>query len=77
MAGSAPRPRGCELGPDAYARQPTNQKRFNTRLESRRLSTLCRVDPPVVRAYYLKEVFQRFWDCRHPGWAKPCLQQWL
>jgi transposase len=48
-----------------------------TRLESRRLSALCRVNQPIVRGYYLKEAFQRFWDYCHPGWAKPYLQQWL
>lgn len=36
------------------------------RPESRRLSALCRVNQPIVRAYYLKEEIQRLWDyCHH------------
>ena len=46
-------------------------------LERRRLSALCRINQPIVRAYYLKEAFQRFWDYRSPGWAFPYLRQWL
>jgi len=45
--------------------------------ERRRLSALCRINQPIVRAYYLKEAFQRFWDYRYPGWAFPYLRQWL
>jgi transposase len=45
--------------------------------ERRRLSALCRINQPIVRAYYLKEAFQRFWDYRREGWAFPYLQQWL
>jgi transposase len=45
--------------------------------ERRRLSALCRINQPIVRAYYLKEAFQRFWDYRYEGWAFPYLQQWL
>ncbi len=30
--------------------------------EQRRLSALCRKNQPIVKAYYLKEAFQRFWD---------------
>lgn len=45
--------------------------------ERRRLSVLCRINQPIVRAYYLKEAFQRFWDYRREGWAFPYLQQWL
>jgi transposase len=45
--------------------------------ERRRLSALCRINQPIVRAYYLKEAFQRFWDYRSEGWAFPYLQQWL
>jgi transposase len=46
-------------------------------LERRRLSAVCRTNQPIVRAYYLKEAFQRFWDYRSPGWAFPYLRQWL
>jgi len=45
--------------------------------ERRRLSALCRRNQPIVRAYYLKEAFQRFWDYRSAGWAEPYLKQWL
>jgi transposase len=45
--------------------------------ERRRLSTLCRRNLPIVRAYYLKEAFQCFWDYCRPGWAEPYLAQWL
>lgn len=47
------------------------------RKEKRRLSALCRKNLPVVRAYLLKEAFQRFWDYKSPGWSKPYLMQWL
>jgi len=45
--------------------------------EKRRLSALCRTNQPIVRAYYLKEAFQRFWDYKSPGWSAPYLKQWL
>lgn len=45
--------------------------------ERRRLSALCRTNQPIVRAYYLKEAFQRFWDYRREGWARPYLRQWV
>lgn len=45
--------------------------------ERRRLSALCRVNQPIVRAYYLKEAFRRFWDYRSEHWARRYLQQWL
>ncbi len=48
-----------------------------TRVEQRRLSVLCRKNLPLVRAYYLKEAFQRFWDYRRAGWAAPYLKHWL
>jgi len=47
------------------------------REERRRLSALCRRNQPIVRAYYLKEAFQRFWDYKRPGWSEPYLKQWL
>jgi transposase len=47
------------------------------REEKRRLSALCRRNQPIVRAYYLKEAFQRFWDYRSPGWSGRYLKQWL
>lgn len=48
-----------------------------TPVQRRRLSALCRTNQPIVRAYYLKEAFQRFWDYRREGWAQPYLKQWL
>lgn len=45
--------------------------------ERRRLSALCRKNQPIVRAYYLKEAFQRFWDYCRRGWALPYLKHWL
>jgi len=47
------------------------------RQEKRRLSELCRKNLPIVRAYLMKEAFQRFWDYKSPGWSKPYLKQWL
>ncbi len=42
-----------------------------------RLSALCRKNQPIVRAYYLKEAFQRFWDYKREGWSLPYLRKWL
>ena len=43
----------------------------------RRLSELCRKNSPIVRAYFLKEAFQRFWDYQVSGWAERHIKQWL
>jgi transposase len=45
--------------------------------ENRRLSHLLKLNLPIVRAYYLKEEFQRFWDYRQEARAQAHLQQWL
>jgi transposase len=45
--------------------------------EHRRLSYLLKLNLPIVRAYYLKEEFQRFWDYRQEARAQAHLQQWL
>jgi len=45
--------------------------------EKRRLSALCRKNSPIVRAYLLKEAFQRFWDYKRAGWSEPYMKQWL
>jgi transposase len=45
--------------------------------EKRRLSALCKKNSPIVRAYYLKEAFQRFWDYRSPWWASDYMKQWM
>ena len=44
--------------------------------QKRRLSELCRRNSPIVRAYYLKEDFQRFWDYVYEGCAEKHLRQW-
>ena len=48
-----------------------------SRQERTRLSALCRRNQPIVRAYYLKEAFQRFWDYKSEGWSFPYLMKWL
>ena len=40
-------------------------------------STLVRWNTPLVRAWYLKESFQLFWDYRQPGRAKSHLEKWM
>jgi transposase len=45
--------------------------------ERERLSTLVRWNSPIVRAYYLKEVFQLFWSYRQPARAEHHLRRWL
>ena len=40
----------------------------------RRLSALCRLNLPIVRAYLLKEDFQRCWDYLRAAWAERHLQ---
>jgi hypothetical protein len=42
---------------------------LNRAVEQQRLSALCRKNQPIVRAYYLKEAFQCFWEYRSDGWA--------
>lgn len=44
--------------------------------ERRRLSQLLKLNLPIVRAYYLKEAFQRFWDYLQEKRAKAHLKQW-
>lgn len=56
-----------------WLKNPWNLKRQ----EKRRLSELCRKNSPIVRAYYLKESFQRFWDYKSEGWSAPYLKHWL
>ncbi len=45
--------------------------------EKERLSTLVRWNIPVVRAYYLKESFQMFWDYKQPARAEAHLRRWM
>jgi transposase len=42
-----------------------------------RLSTLVRWNAPIVRAYYLKEAFQLFWDYWQPARAEAHLRKWM
>jgi transposase len=46
-------------------------------LQKERLSTLVRWNAPIVRAYYLKEAFQMFWDYRQPKRTGEPLQKWM
>ena len=45
--------------------------------QKERLSTLVRWNTPIVRAYYLKEAYQLFWDYKQPARAKALLQKWM
>jgi len=45
--------------------------------QKERLSTLVRWNTPIVRAYYLKEAFQLFWDYKQPARAKALLEKWM
>ena len=45
--------------------------------QKNRLSTMVRWNTPIVRAYYLKESFQLFWDYKQPGRAKAHLEKWM
>jgi transposase len=45
--------------------------------QKNRLSTLVRWNTPIVRAYYLKESFQLFWDYKQPARAKAHLEKWM
>jgi len=56
-----------------WLKNPWNLRRD----EKRRLSALCQRNLPIIRAYYLKEAFQRFWDYKSPAWSRPYLKQWL
>jgi transposase len=45
--------------------------------ERTRLSTLLRINSPIVKAYLLKEDLRRFWTYRSTAWAGGHLLQWL
>ena len=45
--------------------------------QQERLSTLVRLNLPIVRAWYLKEAFQLFWDYRQPARARAHLEKWM
>lgn len=45
--------------------------------QKERLSTLVRWNTPIVRAYYLKESFQLFWEYRQPQRAQDYLRKWM
>jgi len=45
--------------------------------ERDRLSTLVRWNARIVRAYYLKEAFQQFWELVDPAAAEAHLRQWM
>jgi transposase len=45
--------------------------------QKERLSTLVRWNTPIVRAYYLKEAFQLFWEYKQPARAEALLNKWM
>jgi transposase len=45
--------------------------------QNERLSTLVRWNTPLVRAWYLKESFQLFWDYKQPWRAGQHLRKWM
>jgi len=45
--------------------------------QNERLSTLVRWNTPLVRAWYLKEAFQLFWDYKQPWRAEQHLHKWI
>ena len=45
--------------------------------QKERLSTLVRWNTPLVRAWYLKEVFQLFWSYKQPWRAEQHLTKWM
>ena len=63
---SIPHPRQCILKRKANL---TSQQKF-------RLRDLLRYNLQTVRAYLLKEDFQRFWDYNSPTWAGRYLDFW-
>jgi transposase len=56
-----------------WLKNPENRARD----ERTRLSALCRLNSPIVKAYLLKEDLRRFWDYRSSAWAAGHLRQWL
>jgi len=48
-----------------------------THEQKERLSTLVRWNSPIVRAYYLKESFQLFWDYKQEKRAQDLLSKWM
>ncbi len=45
--------------------------------QKERLSTLVRWNTPLVRAWYLKESFQLFWNYKQPKRAERHLRKWM
>ena len=45
--------------------------------QKERLSTLVQWNTPLVRAWYLKEAFQLFWNYKQPWRAKQHLTKWI
>jgi transposase len=56
-----------------WLRNPENLRRS----ERTRLSSLLKLNSPIVRAYLLKEDLRRFWAYRATAWAEAHLTQWL
>jgi len=67
-----------ERGPFKRSRWLLLKNPWNLTADQReRLSTLVRWNVPIVRAYYLKESFQLFWDYRQPARAEAHLEKWM
>jgi transposase len=67
-----------ERGPFKRSRWLLLKNPWNLTSDQReRLSTLVRWNVPIVRAYYLKESFQLFWEYRQPARAEAHLQKWM
>jgi transposase len=47
-----------------------------TERQAIRLQELLKLNLKTVRAYLMKEDFQRFWEYRAPGWARKFLEEW-
>ena len=45
--------------------------------EHETLRSVMKMNLPIVRAYLLKEAFQRLWNYRSEGWARRMLKQWF
>ncbi|MCK5784205.1 MAG: ISL3 family transposase, partial [Desulfobacterales bacterium] len=47
-----------------------------TEKQKGKLSELLKMNLRTIKAYLLKEDFQRFWEYKHPAWAEKFLDQW-
>jgi len=60
-----------------YSRWCLLKRAWNrTKKETVKLRELLQYNLKTVRAFLLKEDFQRFWDYKSPSWARKFLRQW-